>query len=88
LTGKTPIEFIRVMRLKRAAQLLKKTRMNIAEVAYEVGFNNPKIFTRYFKEEFGVTPSQYQSKIFPLSRYNHVVVYLFIEKDYKLQKTP
>lgn len=61
LTGKSPIEFIRVMRLKRAAQLLKKSQMNIAEIAYEVGFNNPKIFTRYFKDEFHITPSQYQS---------------------------
>ena len=62
LTGKTPIEFIRVMRLKRAAQLLKKTKLTIAEVAYEVGFNNPKLFTRHFKEEFQLTPSQYQTQ--------------------------
>ena len=62
LTGKTPIEFIRVMRLKRAAQLLKQSQKTISEVAYEVGFNNPKIFTRYFKEEFNMTPSEFQSK--------------------------
>ncbi len=62
ITGKSPIEFIRVMRLKRAAQLLKKSQMNVADVAYEVGFNNPKIFTKYFKEEFHMTPSQYQSR--------------------------
>jgi signal transduction histidine kinase/ligand-binding sensor domain-containing protein/CheY-like chemotaxis protein/AraC-like DNA-binding protein len=62
ITGKTPIEFIRVMRLKRAAQLLKDRRMNISEVAYEVGYNNPKIFTKYFKEEFNMTPSQFQAK--------------------------
>ncbi|MFT3679256.1 MAG: two-component regulator propeller domain-containing protein [Ferruginibacter sp.] len=62
LTGKSPIEFIRIMRLKRAAQLLKAGTMNISEVAYEVGFNNPKVFTRYFKEEFNLTPSQYQSE--------------------------
>ena len=61
LTGKTPIEFIRVMRLKRAAQLLSKSQKNINEVAFEVGINNPKIFTRYFKEEFNMTPSQYQA---------------------------
>ncbi len=59
ITGKTPIEFIRCMRLKRAAQLLEKSGMSIAEIAYEVGFNNPKIFTKAFKEEFGITPSQY-----------------------------
>jgi transcriptional regulator GlxA family with amidase domain len=59
LTGKTPIEFIRSIRLKRAAQLLEKSGMTVAEVAYEVGFNNPKQFTKLFKEEFKVTPSHY-----------------------------
>jgi len=61
LTGKAPLEFIRSMRLKRAAQLLEKSGMSIAEIAYEVGFNNPKNFTKYFKEEFKVLPSQYVS---------------------------
>ena len=59
ITGKTPLEFIRSIRLKRAAQLLEKSGMSIAEIAYEVGFNNPKIFTKFFKEEFQVPPSQY-----------------------------
>jgi signal transduction histidine kinase/DNA-binding response OmpR family regulator len=60
LTGQTPIEFIRSIRLKRAAQLLEKSRFTIAEIAYEVGFNNPKYFSRYFKAEFGMLPSAYQ----------------------------
>ena len=60
LTGKTPVEFIRQMRLKRGAQFLEKSGMTIAEVAYEVGFNNPKKFSQYFKEEFGTTPSEFQ----------------------------
>jgi signal transduction histidine kinase/ligand-binding sensor domain-containing protein/DNA-binding response OmpR family regulator len=59
LTGKTPIEFIRSIRLKRAAQLLKKSGMSVAEVAYEVGFSKPKTFTKFFKEEFKILPSQY-----------------------------
>jgi signal transduction histidine kinase/ligand-binding sensor domain-containing protein/DNA-binding response OmpR family regulator len=59
LTGKTPIEFIRSIRLKRAAQLLEKSGLSVAEIAYEVGFNNPKVFTKFFKEEFKVLPSQY-----------------------------
>ncbi|HTM93033.1 MAG TPA: two-component regulator propeller domain-containing protein, partial [Flavisolibacter sp.] len=59
ITGKTPLEFIRSIRLKRAAQLLEKSGMTIAEIAYEVGFNNPKNFSKFFKEEFHVTPSQY-----------------------------
>jgi Signal transduction histidine kinase len=59
LTGKTPIEFIRIVRLKRAAQLLKESQMTVSEIAYEVGFNNPKYFRKYFKDEFGVLPSLY-----------------------------
>jgi DNA-binding response OmpR family regulator len=61
LTGKTPIEFIRYTRLQRACQLLEKTSLTIAEVAYEVGFNNPKKFSQYFKEEFQVLPSAYRA---------------------------
>jgi DNA-binding response OmpR family regulator/nitrogen-specific signal transduction histidine kinase len=59
LTGKTPIEFVRSMRLKRAAQLMEKSGLSVAEIAYEVGFNNPKNFSKFFKEEFKVTPSLY-----------------------------
>ena len=61
LTGKTPIEFIRSVRLQRAAQLLAKSKMTVAEVAYETGFNNPKYFSKYFKAEFGKLPSAWQS---------------------------
>ena len=62
ITGKSPIEFIRVIRLKRAAQLLRESQLHVSEVAYEVGFNNPKYFSRHFKDEFGVLPSAYQEK--------------------------
>lgn len=62
ITGKTPIEFIRIVRLKRAAQLLLKSQMTVSEIAYEVGFNSPKYFARYFREEFNVLPSQYAEK--------------------------
>jgi DNA-binding response OmpR family regulator len=61
LTGKTPIEFIRSVRLQRAAQLLQQSQMTIAEVAYETGFNNPKYFSKYFKAQYGMLPSAYQS---------------------------
>ncbi|HLZ86288.1 MAG TPA: ATP-binding protein, partial [Puia sp.] len=61
-TGKTPIGFIRQFRMQRAAQLLEKTRHNVAEVAYMVGFNNPKYFARYFKEVYGKLPSIYQAE--------------------------
>ena len=60
LYGMTPSEFIRTMRLKRAAQLLTDDpNLSVTEVADMVGFNTPKYFTRYFKEMFGVLPSQY-----------------------------
>lgn len=59
LTGKTPTQFIRLMRLKRGKQLLSRGNVLVSQVAYEVGFNDPKKFTRYFKEEFGVLPSEY-----------------------------
>jgi AraC-like DNA-binding protein len=59
ITGKSPIEFIRTIRLKIAAQLLKKSQLTVSEIAYKVGFNNPKYFSKYFKAEFNVLPSQY-----------------------------
>lgn len=59
LTGQTPVEFIRMIRIKRAAQLLSKTEMNVTEVAYEVGFNNPKYFAKYFKMAYNMLPSAY-----------------------------
>ena len=63
LTGKSPLDFIRTIRLKRAAQLLEKSQYNISEIAYEVGFNNPKYFARTFRKEFGVLPSEYGRKM-------------------------
>jgi len=62
LTGKTPIEFIRLMRLKRAAQYLEKSQLSISEIAFKVGFNEPKYFSKYFKEEYGTSPTEYIKK--------------------------
>lgn len=61
ITGKTPVEFIRLIRLKRARQYLEKSQMYISEIAYAVGFNSPKLFAKYFKEEFGMSPRDYQN---------------------------
>ncbi|WP_068821538.1 hybrid sensor histidine kinase/response regulator transcription factor [Pedobacter psychrophilus] len=57
LTSKSPVEFIRHIRLKRAAQLLKQHKMYINEVSYMVGFQNVTYFRKCFKEEFGYTPT-------------------------------
>lgn len=59
ITGKTPIEFVRSIRLKKAATLLSKSGKTVAEIAYETGFSNPKKFAKFFKEEFMILPSQY-----------------------------
>ena len=62
ITGKTPIEFIRILRLKRATQYLRESQLNVSEIAYQLGFNNPKYFSKYFQEEFGISPSEYQKR--------------------------
>lgn len=62
LTGKPPLEFMRKLRLQRAALLLQKSQMNISEIAFQVGFNDPKYFRKHFKNEFGVLPSKYSEK--------------------------
>ena len=62
ILGISPHEFILSIRLKRAAQLLKDTQYNISEISDMVGFNTIRYFNRYFKDEFGVTPTQYRAK--------------------------
>jgi len=56
LTGETPIQFIRKIRLHRSLEMLKTTDLNIAEIAYSVGFNDPNYFSRMFHKEFGKSP--------------------------------
>lgn len=62
ITGKSPIEFIRLIRLKRASQLLEKSQLNVSEIAYMVGYNNAKYFAKHFKAEFAMLPSEYAAK--------------------------
>jgi len=59
LTGQTVHEFIRTVRLKRAAQLLENRKMKISEIAYYVGFNDLNYFSRCFRKQFGQSPSEY-----------------------------
>ena len=60
ITGKTPANFMRAVRLKKAARLLLESQQNISEISDCVGFGNIKYFNKHFKEEFGMTPSQYR----------------------------
>jgi DNA-binding response OmpR family regulator len=62
LTGQSTHQFIRTLRLKRAAQLLKCHTGNVSEIAYEVGFYNLSHFSRVFREMFGLTPSEYAAR--------------------------
>ena len=61
-TNFTPNEFIHEIRMKRAAQLLEQTTMNISQVSYKVGFNNPKYFSKCFQKKYGETPTQYMNR--------------------------
>ena len=58
ITGKTPSQFIRSVRLQKAMALLQNSGLNVSEIAYEVGFTSPQYFSRMFKEEFGFPPSE------------------------------
>ena len=60
MTGLSPVEFIREMRIKRAAQLLEERQYNITEVTYMVGMNDSRYFAKCFKNTYGITPSEYR----------------------------
>lgn len=62
MTGMTPLDFVRNVKMKRACMMLLLRTQNISEIAYAVGFSNPKYFSKCFKEEFGMTPSEYVQK--------------------------
>ena len=57
ISGSSPVELLRTARLNRGYQLLVKTDKTISEVAYDVGFTAPSYFTKCFKDEFGISPS-------------------------------
>lgn len=59
LTNQTIVEFIRIIRLKKAARLLATQQYNVNEVAYMTGFSDPDYFRKWFKKEFGKTPTEY-----------------------------
>ena len=60
LTDTTPVAFIRSIRLRRAAALLQEGKLTVNEIAERTGFSSPSYFTKCFKKEFGVLPSEYR----------------------------
>ena len=60
LTGKTPSQFIRSIRLKKGKELLLNSDRNISEIAYDVGFADPNYFSRMFQKEFGKSPREFR----------------------------
>ena len=62
ITGKTPAEVVRDMRLKHACILLKRTNINMSELATNVGFATGESFIAVFKDKFGISPSEYRLK--------------------------
>lgn len=61
LTGFTPNEYLRVIRLKKAADLLTHTDIRISDIAYKIGFDDPLYFSKSFKAQFGKSPRQYRT---------------------------
>lgn len=62
VTGMAPLDFVRNIKMKRACMMLAEGKHHVSEVAYALGFNTPKYFTKCFKGEFGITPSEYMLK--------------------------
>jgi CheY-like chemotaxis protein len=60
LTGMSISHYVRSLRLRKAQELLTTSQLNVSQVAYSVGFDNPKYFSRVFSEEFGVSPANYR----------------------------
>lgn len=60
LTGQTPADYIKTIRMNRAAEMLKDETITVAEVCYKVGISDPHYFAKVFKQQFGVSPKKYQ----------------------------
>lgn len=64
LTGFAPIEFIKEMRIRRAVQLIEIGEFNMTQISYMVGINDPRYFSKCFKQKFNMTPTEYRDMIF------------------------
>ena len=61
IVGMTPVDFVRHIRIQRAEELVIKSAYSFSQIAYEVGFSDPKYFSKCFKKETGMTPSEYRT---------------------------
>ena len=62
IVGMAPVDFLKHIRIQRAEELISRSRMSISEIAYSVGFTDPKYFTKCFKKETGLTPTDYREQ--------------------------
>ena len=69
LTGKKPIDLLKSFRMKKAKDLLIQQKLTIAEIAYKVGFDLPNSFSRSFKKEFDLTPTEFVKTISETNEY-------------------
>ena len=62
MTGMAPVDFVRNLRIKRACDLLERSQYTISQIAYQVGFTDPKYFSKCFKKDTGLTPSEFKGQ--------------------------
>jgi len=62
LSGLSAAQFIGMIKLKRAAQLLDNSEYSISEILYAVGFSSPSYFAKCFKKQYGISPTEYKNK--------------------------
>ncbi len=62
LTGYSPVEFVREVRFERAAEYMRNTKLSVSEISYQIGIEDPRYFSRCFKQKFGITPSEYRTQ--------------------------
>lgn len=70
LTGLSPVEFIREIRIKRAAELIETNEYTMAQIAYMVGINDPHYFSKCFKQVFTMTPTEYKEGLLAKREYS------------------
>lgn len=60
IVGMSPTDFVRNLRVKRASEMIRQSKMTISEISIAVGFSDQRYFSRVFKKEMGMTPSEYR----------------------------